>query len=421
MWSDDIEYTVHYKDYKFAPVTHEIANLAKAADKLAPILAGMTPAHAQVAVLHSTTTGLAVAGDYAPTADQTTIIDLLYRSQTPCRFVSADMIRRGDLDQFRVLVAVGAVALPDDVLESIRSYAVEGGGHVIANVRFARIDEDGRPRAQHPPVWMGAQVEDSYRRPRQKTGAVRLARQARAVDDAPIDVNVPLDTWSSRPISLDDGTVLGSGNLFGHEDTQLPWSCGGRHEMFWEALDVLGPATVVGRFEDDAPAVVETAQTLYIVRDTCWVDGNFELFFLDFLARSGVVNANAVVVAQTGAPATGVNLRMWEKEGRRLLFVVRAPPTLHDDGEPTDVEVTFDAYGEVSDALRSGGREPVAHLPARRAAAARGRRSEDPARRTVPARLATGESAIRQTAGPTRARGQARLRPRPCFRPGPRS
>ena len=354
MWSDDIEYTVHYKGYKFAPVTHEIVRLCKQMATLAPILAGMKPAESHVAVLHSTTTGLAAAGDYAPTADQTTMIDLLYRSQTPFAFVTEGMVREGALADYRVLVAVGAVALPDDVLDAIRTFTVDNGGHVIANARFAELNEYARSRDDGPGAWMGVRVKGLHRRPREKTGTLELRREARTVENEPIDVHVKLDTWSSKPITLADGTVTGSGTIYGDEDTQQPWSCVGRHELYWEDVEALEGAEVVGTFENGAPAgpaLVETPQTLYIARDTCWVDARFETLFRDFLKKSGVRNRNAVVIEGTGEPAPHVDLRMWEGKGRRLLFVINSAPTLHYDGAAVDVEVTFDSSGEVTDAL----------------------------------------------------------------------
>ena len=380
MWSDDIEYTVHYKDYRFAPVTHEIARLSTSARRLAPLLRGMAPAPARVAVLHSTTTGLAVAGDYAPTADQTTIVELLYRSHTPFRFVTEQMVRDGELAKFRVLVAVGAVALPDDVLEAIRRFTVVNGGHVLANARFAELDAYGRHRADHPPAWLGARATGLHRQPREKRGTLRLARQARSVEDEPVAVEVALETYGARPIVLDDGTVLGAGDLYGDEDTQMAWSSGGRHELYWEDLEVLEGARVTGRFEDGAAAIVRTPQTVYIARDTCWVDERFAAWFRRFLAGSGVANRNACTLAGTGDPAPSVDLRMREGGDRRLLFVINSAPTLHYDGAPIDVEVAFEAWGAVTDALTGA---PVAS------------RWRD-FRRIVPLRLAAGDVRLLQ-------------------------
>ena len=351
MWSDDIEYTVHYKGYRFAPVTHEIARLSEQMGTLAPILAGMRPAKAQVAVLHSTTTGLAVSGDYVPTADQTTIIDLLYRSQTPFAFVTEEMVRAGVLADYRVLVAVGAVALPGDVLEAIRAFTVDNGGHVIANARFAELDEYARPRDGGVGAWMGVRVKGFHRAPREKTGTLELRREARTVEDKPLDVHVKLETWSSKPIVLADGTVTGSGTICGDEDTQQPWSCGGRHELAWENIEALEGAEVLGTFKDGAPAVVRTPQTLYVARDLCWVDRRFEELVRNFVKKSGVRNRNGAVLKDTGEPAHHVDVRMWEGQGRRLLFVINSAPTLHYDGTRAEVEVTFDSFGEVTDAL----------------------------------------------------------------------
>ncbi|MBT7066281.1 MAG: AMP-binding protein, partial [Verrucomicrobia bacterium] len=351
MWGDGEDYTLHYNGYRFAPVTHEIARISRQLEKLAPLLVGARPAPAQVAVLHSTTSGLAVSGDYAPSADQTTIIDLLYRSHTPFEFVTEDMVRRGDLKKYRALITVGTIALPDDVLSQIRKFTDENGGHVFANARFAELDDYGRKRTQYPPAWMGVKANSLSRQPREKTGTLELRRGARSVDDNPVDVRVTMDTWSSRPIKLASGEALGSGNIFGDEDTQFEWSCGGRHEMYWEDVQAINGGKVTGTFEDGKPAIVETPQTLYIARDTCWVDENFERFFGRFLKRSGVLNRNAVTRAGTGEPVPSVDLRMWEGKDTRVLFVINSAPTLHYDGEPVDVEVTFDSFGEVTDAL----------------------------------------------------------------------
>jgi len=350
-WADNDHLALRYTGNRFAPVTHEIAIISEQLKTLAPMLAGMTRAPAQVAVLHSTTTGLALSGDYAATADQTTIIDLLYRSHTPFEFVTEDMVRSGVLKKYRVLVAVGAVALPDDVLDAIEKFTDENGGHVIANARFGELDEYARVRADYPPAWLGVKVAALHRRPREKTGTLELRRQGRTRQDKPIDVHVKMDTWSSRPITLEPGKVTASGNIYGDEDTQQQWSSSGRHELCWEDVAMVGDGKVAGTFEDGAPAIVETAQTVYIARDICWVDENFEHFFRRFLRKSGVLNRNAAMLKSTGGPAASVDLRMWEGQGRRLLFVINSAPTLDYAGEPAEVELTFDAYGNVAGAL----------------------------------------------------------------------
>ena len=352
MWADDIEYTLHYKGYRPAPVTHEIDRLCQQIQRLSPLLAGAEPAPAQVAVLHSTTTGLALAGDYTATADQTTIVELLYRSHTPFDFVTEKMVLEGALKRYRVLVAVGCVALGDNVLSSIETFSTEHGGHVLANARFAALDAYGRARDPHPPHWMGVRAKGLHRTPRLKTGMLELRREARSVEDKPVDVQVAMDTFSSRPITLNDGRVSGSGNLFGDEDTQLPWSGGGRHEQYWEDVEPLEAAQVLGRFEDGQAAIVATGQNLYIARDTCWVDDDFEAMIRSFLKRSGVVNRNTADNACTGEPAASVDLRQWRNGDTLILFVINSAPTLHYDGSTIDVQIKFDhVHGDVSDAL----------------------------------------------------------------------
>jgi beta-galactosidase GanA len=348
-WSDDA-YALVYKKGKFAPVTYEIAKISDQMKKLAPVLQGMKPAPAQVAVLHSTTTGLALSGDYAPTADQSTIIDLLYRSHTPFEFITEDMIRKGGLKKYRLLVAVGGAALPEDVVTAIRKFTDENGGHILANARFAELDDYGRNRPDRA-SWMGVKVNGLHRQPRLKTGTLQFTRQARTVEDKPITAKVKIDTWSSRPIKLATGQVLGKGNIYGNQDAQFDWSCNGRHELYWEDIEVLPNGKMIGAFEDGKPAMVETPQTLYIARDTCWVDENFETFFRSFLGRCGVDNANRVVFKGTEKPVSSVDLRMWEGGGKKLLFVVNSVQTLHYDGKPVDVEITFDSFGEVTDVL----------------------------------------------------------------------
>lgn len=352
MWNDDAEYTLHYKGNKPAHVTHEIARVGQELKTLAPLLAGLKPQAAQVAVLHSTTTGLAMSGDHTPTADLTTLIDLLYRSHTPFRYVTEDMVRNGALKDYRVLIAVGTVAVDDGVLEAIRKFADENGGHVIANARFAELDEHAVARAQHPPPWMGATARAFHRQLREKTGTLALHRSARSVEDQPIDVDVKLDTWGGRPIKLADGPTLAAGHIFGDEDTQLSWSSQGRHEMYWEDVEPAGDGQVIGTFGDDGkPAIISTPQTVYIARDTDWVDEEFEKWFARILSAAGVRNANSVVLRDGGRPAPHVDLRMWQAPDRKVLFVINSAPTLHYDGSPVNVNVTFDAFGDIADAL----------------------------------------------------------------------
>lgn len=350
-WNAGNEYSLHYTQYRPAPVTEEIARIGKELKTLAPLLQGAKPARAQVAILHSTATGLARPGDYAPTADQTTVIDMLYRSQTPFQFVTEDMVRAGALADYRVLVVVGAWAVPTDVLDQIARFTRDSGGNVLANAGFASLDGEGRPRAAGPGSWMGVEVRATHRVPREKTGTLELRRQARTIEDKPVDVRVAMETYSARPILLNGGGISKSGSLFGNEDAQMSWSCQDRHEMYWEDVDVLAGATTEGRFEDGKPAMVATRQTLYIARDMTWVDGNFESLIQRFLDQSGVLNANAVTSVRPGQSAASVDLRAWDGPDRRILFVINSPRTLDYDGTPVEVDVSFDAYGELTDAL----------------------------------------------------------------------
>ena len=368
-WADNDEYSLSYKGHKPAPVTEEMGRLSPQIEKLAPLMRGLEPAPAQVAVLHSTTTGLAVGGDYAPTADQTTMIELLYRNQTPFDFVSEDMVRNGALSKYRALIAVGAVALADDVLDAIGKFTDANGGHVIANARFGELDEHGRKRKIHPPAWMGAKVAGYSRESRRQSGTLELKRAGRSFEDQPIDVNVKLDTYSGKPILLADNTKTSAGPIYGDEDTQLPWSSGGRHDMYWESVRPVGAGRITGSFANMNPGIIETAQTMYIARDICWVDDRFEQLFRQWLVESGVVNRNQASLTDVetssrpglrllrsdewgvSEPAPSVDVRMWENAERRLLFVINSAPTLDYDGQPLDVEVTFDVPSEVTDAL----------------------------------------------------------------------
>ncbi len=351
MWADGPEWTLHYKGYKFAPVTYEMGKISKQMQKLAPVLSGMKPAAAQVAVLHSTTTGLALPGDYAPTADQSTLVELLYRSQTPFEFITEDMIRKGELKKYRVLIAAGTAALPGDVIEGIRKFADENGGHVLASARFGELDEFARVRADRALPWLGVKVTGMHREAREKTGTMEFSREARTVEDKPITAKIKMDTWSSRPIKFADGTATGSGAIYGNPDTQYDWSCNGRHELYWEDLETIGDGKAIGTFADGKPAIVRTPQTIYIARDICWVDSTFEQFFRSFLKQSGVKNRSEVVLKSSGQPAPSVDVRMLEGNGKRVLFVINSVRTLSYDGQPVEVKVVFDSSGEVTDAL----------------------------------------------------------------------
>jgi hypothetical protein len=243
------------------------------------------------------------------------------------------------------------VALPEDVLACVAQFIDVNGGHVLANCRFASIDERGRSRATYPPTWMGARVTAMHRQPREKTGTLSLTRMARTNENKPIEARVSLDTWSSRPITLNDGTATASGTIYGNVDCQYDWSCNGKHELMWEDVDVARDAEVVGRFADGKPAMVRTAQTLYIARDTCWVDQRFETLVRTYLRSCGVVNENIAVRRDDRQIASSVDVRLWQSDDKRVLFVTNSAKTLHYSGEPVDVEVTFDAYGEVTDAI----------------------------------------------------------------------
>ena len=92
-------------------------------------------------------------------------------------------------------------------------------------------------------------------------------------------------------------------------------------------------------------------------------------------ASAGVRNANAATLKGAGSPATSVDLRMWRKGSRRVLFIINSPRTLLYDGKPIDVEVTLDAPGEVADALTGS---PVPSRP-------------KAGKRVIPLRLLAGE------------------------------
>ena len=353
MWGEPEVYQLHYNGYRPAPVTYELERVSDYIKKLAPIMQPMEPERAKVAVLHSGTSMIAMAGDYTPTADQAAIVSLLYRNQTPFDFVTEKQIRNGDLRKYRALITSGVVALPDDVLAEIKRWTLHRGGHVWANARFAMMDEYGRPRNQADLAWLGFQRSGFHREDRQQTGVLELQRTGYNIDSEPMDLNIKLETWSSKPINLEDGSTTASGDIYGDQDSQFGWTCQGKHELYWEDIQPVGEGKVVGSFEDGSPAIVETPQTIYVARDTCWLDDRFEDLFREWLEGSGVFHVSVAIDPATGKPSPHVDVRTWidYKQNKTLVFVTNSAPTLKYDGEPVEVELVMEASGELTNPL----------------------------------------------------------------------
>ncbi len=357
-WSPDQDavWRFTYPDKTVEPGMDVLKDIAGQLGKHKDILSAARQTQAQVAFLHSTSTGLHQSGDYAPSADSTTILQCLYDQHIPFQFVTEQDIDDGILTKkrFRALITVGTLNAGDSLLGRIKQY-VDEGGYVLANARFAQYDEKGKERAVYPPSWLGVRATKWYRTPREKTSMLSLKRKAVDIFKKTIDVNVELQGYDSKPmkatkqslkLGLAPGTMFGSGNLFGNEDMQLPWSSGDRHEQTWEEVQPLAGSEVVARFSDGKPAIVTTDRTMYIARDTCWLDGKFRSAIARFMKNAGVVQ-EAYARDSQGKEVAPIDLVLCETPESWVLYATNSPRTLYYDGSPLrNVRVALPSFGD---------------------------------------------------------------------------
>ena len=288
----------------------------------------------QVAVLHSLHTQWHHHGDLTATADMVTITNCLYRKHIPYDYLGESDLLDGIHKKYRVLIVVGTRNISDALLSVIQEY-IKAGGFVLANARFAEFDECGRKRAAYPPKWLGVRSRKWIRSPRRKEGTLQLERKAINHHKESIKVKVALDTFSSMPMKiskdhpmtgLPKGTVIGSGDLHGYDET----------DQTREELTLLEGAEVVATFQEDStPAIVATSHTLYVARDTCWLSYNFADLIESFMLNAGVVRM-AHARNASGDEAASLDVVLCETQDHYVLFVTNLPQTIRYDGSPND-------------------------------------------------------------------------------------
>ncbi len=330
-----------YPDGSVEPGLYALQDAFSQVEKHKDLLANATLVPAQVALLHSMSTNLHQCGDYVPGADVSTITQCLYRKHIPYQYVTEEDVANGGLKNFKALITVGTINISDQLLTRIEEFTTRGG-HVLANTRFAEFDEYGRKREVYPPKWFGARAAGWHRSDRTKLGTMTLERTAVDHFKTPVDVKVELDKYESRPMhvvtvdgqfGLSQGAVIGSGDLFGSEDFQLPFAGRGRHEQVWEDLQALPGAEIIAAFDDDSPAIITTNRTMYIGRDTCWLSRNFADMIEQFMLSAGVAK-HAYAHDPGGQAAAPLDLVLHETDAQWILYAINSPRTLHYDGRP---------------------------------------------------------------------------------------
>ncbi len=328
------------------------------------LLAQTRVVQAQVGILHSMATGFNQAAEANAISraneaagggpdrdlttmdlDLTTVIQCLYRKHIPYQYVTEDEAAAGIPKQFKALIVIGALNVSDELLKSIRAF-VDAGGHVFANVRFSEFNENGRKREAYPPKWFGVQARQWHRSPRKKTGTLSLERKAVNHLKQPVDVKVVVNTYESMPMQivkrsaktgLPVGDVVGVGTFYG----QGVHPTAGRGLQTRESIAVLPGAEVVATFEDGTPAIVATARTMYIARDTCWVGEKFATLVESFMLAAGVRRL-AYARDEHGIEIAPLDIVLCQTPKRWVLYATNSPKTLRYDGLPLkDVRVAL--------------------------------------------------------------------------------
>ncbi len=351
-----------YPDNSVQPGMHALAECSRQLHEHRRLLSRSRIVKPQVALLLSRSTGIHQTGDYAPGRDVSTVMQCLYRKHIPYQYVTEEDVEQGALGSYRALIVVGAIHVGSQVLTGIERFIREGG-HVLANARFAEFDEAGRRRDVHPPPWMGARARRWHRQVRQRTGSLRLERQAVDIYKKPVEVKLELPTYASRPmrivadsphLGLAIGNVIGSGPFYG-ADTTVPYGDGsdlrsrgaGWGEQTWEDLEVLACGQAVATFADGWPAIVTTQRTLYIGRDTCWLNHRFEDGLERFMLNAGV-ERQAQASDASGRDVPPLDLVLCQTPAKWVLYAINSPQTFHYDGKPLkDVRVSLPGAGDV--------------------------------------------------------------------------
>ncbi len=338
-----------YPDGSVQPGMFALQECSRQVRKHRALLCEARVAPAQVAILLSRSTGIHQTGDDGPDLDLSTVIQCLYRRHIPFNYVTEEDVAAGHLSKFRALVAVGAIHVADDVLANIERFAKQGG-HVLANARFAEFDERGVKRDHHPPVWMGARARQWQRSARRRVGELTLDRRAIDIHEKPVEVKVRVPAYSSLAMTvtgqqpgLPDGTVIGTGPYYG----QGTGANEGRGEQMREDLEILAHGTPAAVFDDGSPAIVTTAfassggGTVYIGRDTCWMNEAFANAVEGFILHAGVTR-KARAVDGEGRTVSPLDLVLCQTPTKWVLYANNSPRTLHYDGSPLrDVRITL--------------------------------------------------------------------------------
>jgi beta-galactosidase len=202
--------------------------VAQTIEKHAQDILSATPAPAQVGILYNRLSYM-VGGEEASlsklgNAERSSLEGLhraFFQEQIPVDFVHPDDVRHDKLSQYKILFLPYPVMLSEDVAEGVERY-VRNGGTAVAEARLAWNDE----RGYASPVIPGFNLSEVF-------GA--REKFIRPDDEVKLQMEASENLPGLKPGATPQG------------------------EAFEEALDPLGKAHVLARFEDGEPSVVENS------------------------------------------------------------------------------------------------------------------------------------------------------------------
>ena len=311
------------------PAAREIQKTAHQLRQVESYLAGAKPVPAQVAILHDWNTLFQMPGDLFPTAGATTLAQMFYRSHIPVDYISEQQVKEGILSRYRVLGVAGTVASDEETLRKIEEFHA-GGGALIATARFGERDENFTVRKESPPAYFGVRVSHRREIPREKRKPIRVRFQAIKNDRTSESKTATRELYSST--ALNDS--LQEGSLFGFEDMILD-----RETL--EQVEVT-QGSVIARFPEGTPAVIEGERTLYIAKDLSYSGDGWRRMIRDFALKQGVRRPVTVTDIE-GRDAGHVDAALLQGPEGNILIVVNAPRLYEYDGSPEVLIITLEA------------------------------------------------------------------------------
>ena len=324
-----------FSDGTLAPSFWNTAQAVWRIRRIEPYLVRVTPAPAQVAILHSWPTLIQQPNNEAG-AQATAVLDSLYSRHLRVRFIDEHYLRTGALAGVKAILLPGAFCLAEADWQALDRFA-DAGGLIVAWPRAGDFDELNQPNRQSVEQRFGVRIK-GYRTATMTNAAPAQEQMHKSwtFEKKPVERKLVRRQLLRTPVRIVDGAhlleamsgaTLQAGTAGGFEDF------GSKTPQETVAELTTNGATVMAAFDNGAPAITQHGRFVYIAASPMYTDAAWRDALRQLLVAGGVQPLGYVRDAD-GNAVDHVDFAPMQGDGFRLVIVTNHSLSRSYDGRP---------------------------------------------------------------------------------------